>query len=58
MPHIATTLAYVRTPSGVVRVVAGDHLPSDTEEADVQRLVAAGAATKTRTRKSKADADS
>jgi len=55
MTYIATTLAYVRTPAGVAHITPGDRLPANADIADVQRLVAAGAAAKTRTRKPKND---
>lgn len=55
MTYIATTLAYVRTPAGVAHITPGDRLPANADIADVQRLVTAGAAAKTRTRKPKND---
>ena len=40
--HTATTLAYVRTSAGVVQVDPDGVLPDDVDDAEVQRLVAAG----------------
>lgn len=40
--HTATTLAYVRTSAGVVRVDPDGVLPADVDAAELQRLVDAG----------------
>lgn len=40
--HTATTLAYVRTSAGVVRVDPDGVLPDDIDAAELQRLVDAG----------------
>ncbi len=40
--HTATTLAYVRTSAGVVRVDPDGVLPDDVDAAELQRLVDAG----------------
>lgn len=39
---VVTTLTFVRTPGGVVRVDKGQPVPADALEADVERLVNAG----------------
>lgn len=40
--HTATTLAYVRTSGGVVRVDPDGVLPDDVDAVELQRLVDAG----------------
>lgn len=41
--HTATTLAYVRTSAGVVKVAPGQPLPEAVLDGEVDRLGAAGA---------------
>lgn len=40
--HTATTLAYVRTSAGVIKVNPEGTLPEGVSETDVERLTAAG----------------
>lgn len=40
--YTATTLAYVRTSAGVVKVAAGGHVPVDALPDEVTRLAGAG----------------
>lgn len=41
--HDATTLTFVRTPGGVVKVPAGQRVPEDVLPGELDRLVRAGA---------------
>lgn len=41
--HDATTLAFVRTPAGVVKVPAGQRVPHDALPGELDRLARAGA---------------
>lgn len=40
--HTATTLAYVRTSAGVVKIDPEGTIPDDVDDAQLQRLVGAG----------------
>lgn len=41
--HDATTLTFVRTPGGVVKVPAGQRVPEDVLPGELHRLLRAGA---------------
>lgn len=45
--HTATTLAFVRTSAGVVRVDVDDDLPEGVDDSELQRLVAGGVVVET-----------